>query len=69
MDRFASCVIPDALLDQYLEGKLLTKPDYGYPTTKDDSDVVSRYAAAREDEELFRKGNNKKTTFNYGLKK
>ena len=68
MNRFASCVIPDALLDQYLEGKLLTKPDYGYNTTKDDTDAVSRYAAAREAEDLLRKGNNKKTTRDYRLK-
>ena len=68
MNRFAPCVIPDAELAEYLKGKILIKPDYGYSTTKDDSDAVSRYKAAREAEELLRKGNNKKTTRDYRLK-
>lgn len=68
MNRFASCVIPDAELAEYLKDKILIKPDYGYNTTKDDTDAVSRYQAAREAEDLLRKGNNKKTTRDYRLK-
>lgn len=58
MKKFASSVIPDDELAEYLSGKLTTKPDYGY-STEAETTITSREVAAREAEEKNRKASNK----------
>jgi hypothetical protein len=56
--KFASSVIPDDELEEYLKDKLLVKPDYGY-STEAETTLSSREVAAREAEERSRAANNK----------
>lgn len=58
MKKFASSVIPDDALEEYLKDKLLVKPDYGY-STEAEITISSREVAAREAEEKNRAANNK----------
>jgi len=48
--KFASSVIPDDELEEYLKDKLLVKPDYGY-STEAEMTISSHEVAAREAEE------------------
>jgi hypothetical protein len=59
MNRFASCVIPDAELADYLKDKILIKPDYGF-STEAASTITSREVAAREAVKKNRDANNKR---------
>jgi hypothetical protein len=51
-------VIADGYLDHYLEGKLTTRPDYGFSTEVSDTDFVSRWQEAKRIEAEERKKNN-----------
>lgn len=59
MNRFASVIIPDAELAEYLKDKILIKPDYGF-STEAASTITSREVAAREAEKKNREANNKR---------
>ena len=54
-------VIADGYLDHYLEGKLTTRPDYGFSTEVSDKEFVNRWREAKRIETEERKKNNDKT--------
>jgi hypothetical protein len=54
-------VIKDEDLQEYLEGKLTTKPDYGFDTEVKGT-LTSRWLEAQEKEKAIRLANNKRNT-------
>lgn len=58
MKKFASSVIPDDELADYLKDKLTVKPDYGYSTEALPT-ITSQEVAAREAEAMRRAANGK----------
>ena len=66
MNRFASCIIPDAELEAYLADKLTVKPDYS--SSVGPTEVRSDYIAVKARMDEMRRANNDETKRNYGLR-
>ena len=66
MNRFASCIIPDAELAEYLKDKLTVKPDYD--ASVGPTEVSSDYASVKARMDEMRKADNDRVKRGYNLK-